>query len=74
MIDETTPSWTVLYNIVSEGSDWVGTGWEFFNHKKDADVCYKKHNASGNCASMRPYHQNDIEHLGAAHRYPFSNK
>ena len=65
--DTNLPSWTVYYNIVSD-SKWVGTGWEFFNIKEYAYDCFESHNASGNCATLRPFHKNDIPHLGAAHR------
>ena len=63
-----TPKWTVLYNIVSpEAARWIGRGWEFFDEERDAQRCYERHNALGNCASKRPYHINDKEHLGAVH-------
>ncbi len=62
------PKWTVHYNIVSpEATEWIGTGWEFFNDERDAQHCYDRHNALGNCATKRPYHRNDRVHLGAVH-------
>jgi len=65
------PNWTVLYNIVSPESDkWVGTGWEFFDSERDADLCYSRQNRLGNCPTKRPYsHSVDFSHLGAAHQY-----
>ena len=63
------PNWTVRYNIVSpENKHWIGTGWEFFDIKDDADACYKRHQELRNCPSRRPFHKNDIPHLGAVHR------
>lgn len=63
------PKWTVLYNIVSaECPDWIGTGWEFFDREADAEACRLRHERAGNVPSKRPFHPNDIPHLGAAHR------
>lgn len=63
------PRWTVLANIVSPEQDlWIGTSWEFFHDPISAKACYERHIAAGNCPCMRPYHDNDREHLGAAHR------
>lgn len=64
------PKWTVLYNIVSPGSNWVGTGWEFFDQETDATACYERQIAIGNCPTKRPFNLScDWEHLGAAHRW-----
>jgi len=63
------PKWTVLYNIVSDNPEWVGTGWEFFTDKKDAEKCFDKQRKNGNCATLRPFHKGcDTTHLGVAHR------
>jgi len=69
------PSWTVLYNIVTPGSPWIGTGWEFFDDKEAAQSCYNHQIKIGNCPTMRPYYAGykdskefDYWHLGAAHR------
>ena len=65
----TEPQWTVLYNIASRNSNWVGTGWEFFDNQDAAMDCYLEHKARGNVPTIRPYYRNsDREHLGAAHR------
>lgn len=63
------PKWTVLYNIVTPGSEWIGTGWEFFNDEVSAQKRFDHHVAIGNCPTKRPYaHGCDWDHLGAAHR------
>lgn len=63
------PKWTVLYNVVSERSSWIGTAWEFFDNESSAQLCYDKQLATGNCPTKRPFHESDIQHLGAAHRF-----
>lgn len=74
MLDRMTPKkpvpkWTVLYNIVTPGSTWVGTGWEFFDDEDSAQKRFDHHVAIGNCPTKRPYaHTCDWYHLGAAHR------
>ena len=67
------PSWTVLYNIVSEeANNYVGTGWEFFTDQQDAMNCYLRHQRTGNVPTLRPYHHGtDAPHLGAAHAMHF---
>jgi hypothetical protein len=63
------PKWTVLYNIVTPGSTWIGTGWEFFDDETEAQKRFDHHVAIGNCPTKRPYSQPcDWQHLGAAHR------
>jgi hypothetical protein len=67
------PEWTVCYNIVSpESSEWVGTGWEFFDSKEDADRATARLTALGNVCTRRPFHKVDRKYLGAAHRYEYS--
>lgn len=64
------PKWTVLYNIVSPGSDWIGTGWEFFDEEIVAVSRYNELINQGHCPTKRPYyHRSDASHLGACHRY-----
>lgn len=64
------PKWTVLYNIVSKESDtWVGTGWEFFDTEEQAQLCYNRQIAQGNCPCKRLYHKNDVVHLAAIHAF-----
>lgn len=67
LVKDDKPTWTVLYNIANE-SGWVGTGWEFFNTEEEATAVYKRKGEEGHCACKRPFHNNDIVHLGAAHR------
>lgn len=64
------PAWTVCYNTVSiESEQWIGTGWEFFNKYDDAEKCFKRQCAIGNCPTLRLYHeQTDCIHLGAVHK------
>ncbi len=64
------PKWTVLYNIVSKENGWfIGTGWEFFEDEKDAEMCYERQLAAGNCPTKRPFYLRvDGHHLGATHR------
>lgn len=65
------PRWTVTYNIVSrENGRWIGHGWEFFDNEADADKCYNRQLASGNCPTRRHFHPVDWQHLGAAHERP----
>jgi|SRR3990172_11159695 len=66
---ERHPAWTVCYNIVSEENDrFVGTGWEFFDNKRDADSCYERQCKNGNCPTKRPFYlSQDGQHLGAIH-------
>lgn len=62
------PEWTLVYNIVSPESDeWVGTGWEFFTKWDDAYNAMLRHTKLGNVPTLRPYHDLDERHLGAAH-------
>jgi len=68
------PKWTVLSNLVSKGSEWIGTSREFFDDKIAADNCYKDHIKRGNCPALRPYNHNvDKAYLGAVHRELRSN-
>ena len=63
------PKWTVLYNIVSVDSKWIGTGWEFFDDKRSAENCQDEQNHKGNCATLRLYYKTcDDIHIGATHR------
>lgn len=62
------PKWTVLYNIVSEGSTWIGTGREFFD---DEETAKKRYDKIPSGASMRPYHKVDDRYFGAVHRIHF---
>lgn len=64
-----TPKWTVVYNIVSVQSQFIGTGWEFFMLESNAKHCYGKQVAAGNCPTMRPFHEaTDRQHMGAVHQ------
>jgi hypothetical protein len=63
-----TPKLVVFYNIVSKNSDWIGTGWEFFDDQQEAKACYDQQIANGNCPCMRPYYRTDAVHLGAIHQ------
>lgn len=64
------PTWTVYYNIVSPECDkWVGTGYEFFDTKEQAEAAQKRLTLLGNVVGVRPFYKNDEPHLGAAHRY-----
>ncbi len=66
----TTPNWTVCYNIVSPESDvWVGTGHEFFNEESEAEAAYRRHILFGNCPTKRRYNRSDWSHLGVAHTF-----
>lgn len=68
-VTKARPKWTVLYNIVTPGSDWIGTGWEFFVDEVAAQQRFDHHIEIGNCPTKRPYdHACDWKHLGAAHR------
>ena len=63
------PRFTVLFNIVTPNSPWIGTGWQFFDDKKDAETMYECLISLGHCPTLRPYHEGcDRQHLGAAHR------
>jgi len=60
------PKWTVLYNIPN---DWVGTGWEFYNTERAAEIAYNRHTTIGNYPCKRPFYLKcDRKHLGAAHQ------
>lgn len=62
------PAWTVCYNIVTPGSRWVGTGWEFFDDEAAARTRYVQLAAAGCPPTKRPYYsKDDRPHLGAAH-------
>jgi len=73
------PSWTVGYNWQPIGREtkpeetypinsWVGTGFLFFDEKHVAKEWYEKLIGIGMVPFMRPYHDNDWEHVGAAHK------
>jgi hypothetical protein len=72
------PRWTIVYNTISAGSRWVGTGREFLDSEEDAMKRYAAIPSGGDvagpnysgpvCATKRPFHETDIPHLGAAHR------
>lgn len=67
--DKPRPKYTVLYNIVTPGSQWIGTGWQFFDDQNAAKRCYEYQQENGNCPTLRPYSEvPDYQHLGAAHR------
>lgn len=62
------PAWTVTYNIVSPSSPWIGTGWEFFQNEKTAQVRYDALVVTGRCPTKRPYYSpSDRQHLAAVH-------
>ena len=61
------PKWTVTCNWVNT-TQWIGTHWEFFNSEKDAAQRYKELKGQGHCCTKRPFHKNDINYMGAAHR------
>lgn len=62
------PNWTLNYNIVSSDSEWIGTGWEFFNEEEHAQNRYDVLTKSGIGVCKRPYyHHTDKHHLGACH-------
>lgn len=64
------PKWTVLYNIVSDGSRWIGTGWEFFDDEHVAHHRFEELSRAGNYPTRRPYFAEvDRVHLGAGHGY-----
>jgi len=67
------PSYTVLTNLVSpENNSWVGTSWEFFDNKEDAEKCRQSHESLGNCPTLRSFHLVcDLDHLGAAHKWEY---
>ncbi len=69
------PKWTVHYNIASDGSPWVGTGWEFFDNKRLAEDRHLELSLAYDglikqyASIMRPFHEEvDFPHLGAVHR------
>jgi len=62
------PRYTLLYNIVRDNSPWIGTGWEFYDNKKDGEEAYVRVLRDGHHPTLRPFHKNDIERMGAAHR------
>lgn len=67
--DIKTPKWTVRYNIVNKHSPWIGTGWEFFDSEREAEIAYKKHIDLGNVPTKRPFHRAcDTKHLGCVDR------
>jgi hypothetical protein len=62
------PTWTVLYNLTSAASPWVGTAWEFFDDEAPARSRYKALVALGLYPTCRPYYSaQDKPHLGAVH-------
>lgn len=64
------PNWTVLYNIANNGSPYIGTAWEFFDHENQADDCLTRQRMNGNIPCKRPFHEaTDRPHMGACHRY-----
>jgi len=63
-----TPQFTVLYNIVSPGSPWIGRGWEFFDNRTTAHRRYLELIRQGHVPTCRPYHYRDSKYLGASHR------
>ena len=63
---EKFPNWTVLYNIAG---DFVGTGWE------KAEKRYNELSLlPAYCPTKRPFHKNDIKHMGAIHHIQKFNK
>ena len=64
------PKWTVHYNIVSHGTPWIGSGWEFFDFEPPAKLRYDELRTKGNYSvTMRPFHEKtDTPHLAAFHR------
>jgi hypothetical protein len=62
------PVWTVLYNLTSAASPWVGTAWEFFDDEALARSRYEELAAKGSYPTLRPYYSSqDKPHLGAIH-------
>jgi hypothetical protein len=62
------PKWTVVYNIVSPGSRWIGTGWEFFDDAASMERRKNELSAKGQTTTSRPYYPaTDKSHLGAVH-------
>jgi len=72
-----TPKYTVVTNLVSpetkdEKHYFVGTSWEFFTDPGAASLCYQRHVKAGNIPTLRPFHKNDIPHMGIVDREALS--
>lgn len=64
------PSWVVFWNVnpdMRSGTQWVGTGHEFFDHEGCAKTRYEELNGQGHVATLRQYYPTDAQYLGAAH-------
>lgn len=62
------PKWTVLYNIVNE-TQWIGTGWEFFDNRDDALARYEVLEAKNYVPTLRSFHEGcDLPHMGIGHQ------
>lgn len=59
------PTWTICYNIKPcDGEIWLGDGWEFFDHEKNAQYRYNELLSEGHVPTMRPYYRKtDEQHL-----------
>jgi len=72
MTEDTTklPNWTVIYNILSKDSCWIGKGWEFFTNKEYAQTRYKELKKTLRMVpTLRPYHHEiDYQQLGECHK------
>ena len=69
------PKWTIVSNVLSPGSRWVGTCWEFFDDEPAAQARYTALLFMECVPTMRPYyHAEDRQHLGAGHQLEVSKK
>lgn len=58
------PLWTVLGNLNTANTSWVGHFCEFFDDEDSAQACYDRHVAAGDCPCKRPYyHRGDWDRL-----------
>ena len=62
------PKWTVIYNLPTRESAWIGTAWEFYEEESNAQRRYDELVKDGRYPTKRPYHRdNDRSHLAAVH-------
>lgn len=67
VVPRKAPNWTVVTNLVSP--EFIGKAWEFFEKRRDAEICYTRHLRNGNCPTLRPFHVDcDSKHLYARNK------
>ena len=70
---QSLPKWTIIYNTTNDENTWIGSAWEFFDNENIETKRYEELSKLNKYPTKRPYYHNqDFNHLGAAHQFGYS--